>query len=68
MNSSSMSTRHAAEAEEAVGEAGAGDAVQDIQDDFPVVEAIQDRGEGPQVHEVGAHPQEVGGDAVQLGR
>ena len=33
---------------------------------FPVVEAIEEGGEGPQVHEVGAEPQQVGRDAVEF--
>ena len=33
---------------------------------FPVVEAVEEGGEGPQVHEVGAEPQQVGGDAVEF--
>ena len=33
---------------------------------FPVVEAVQDGGEGPQVQEIGAEPQQVGGEAVEF--
>ena len=57
---------HAAEAEEAIGEAGAGDPVQEVQDMFPVIKAVHDGGEGPQVQEIGAEPQEVGSEAVEF--
>ena len=40
--------------------------VQEVQDMFPVVKAIHDGGEGPQVQEIGAEPQQVRGDAVEF--
>ena len=59
---------HPAEAEIAVGEARAGDRFQQIEDMFPVVKGVEQRGESAQIEDKGAEPEEMAGDAVQLGR
>ena len=56
-----------ADAVVAVGQAGAGDAFEQVENLLPVIEGIEQRGEAAQVEQEGAPPDEVAGDAVQFG-
>ena len=56
----------AAEGEVGVGQPRAGDGLQDIKQEFPVVKGVHDGGKGPKVQEVGSPPKQVGADTVQF--
>ena len=47
--------------------AGAGDHFAEVHDLFPLPEAIEQRGHGPEIVTAGAHPEDVGGDAGEFG-
>ena len=51
----------------AVGQARAGDAFQQIENLLPVIERIEQRREPAQIQQEGAPPDQMAGDAVQLG-
>jgi len=55
-----------AEGEIGIGQARAGDVLKDVEDHLPVVEGVQDGGEGPEVEEVGPPPDEVRAYAVEF--
>ena len=59
--------RRAARREVAVGEPGAAGRFEQVEDLFALAERVQERAERAQIEAVGAHANQVAGDAVQLG-
>ena len=57
---------HAAKAEIAESQTRAGDRLQQVQDLFAVIEAVEQRGETAEIHQEGPQPEQVTGDAVQF--
>ena len=53
--------------EVAVGQPGAADLLEQVENLFPLAEGVQERAERAQVEPVGAHADQVAGDAVHLG-
>ena len=56
----------AADGDVGIGEAGAAGGFEEVEDEFPLAEGVEERGEGAEVEAVGAHGDEVGGDAVEF--
>jgi hypothetical protein len=59
--------RRAARRDVAVGQPGAADLLEQVEDLLPLAEGVQERAERAQVEAVGPHADQVAGDAVQLG-
>ena len=56
----------ATKASVAVGEAGTGDLIQNVEDLFPIVEGVEEGGNAAQIQEEGSEPKEVAGNSVEL--
>ncbi len=59
--------RGAADGEVAVGQPGAADFLEQVEDLLALAEGVEERAERAEVEAVGAHADEVAGDAVHLG-
>ena len=60
--------RRAAHREVAVGQPGSAGLLEQIENDLPLAEGVQERAERPQVEAVRPHPDQVAGDAAHFGR
>ena len=60
--------RHAADGDVAVGQPGAADLLEQVEDLLPLAEGPHERREAAQVEPVAAGRHQVAGDAAQLGR
>ena len=60
--------RRAADGEVAVGQPGAADFLEQVENHLAFAEGVQERAERAEVEAVGAHADQVAGDAVQSRR